>query len=103
MKARRRRRNGPCGFPRRSRTLAGMAATSMAFEREASFMLENTPVQKSARNESRSRRLRAIPPAVITGIHRVRSRVVVGVHAGTVIAVGALVAIGVPIVAVGMP
>jgi hypothetical protein len=36
-----------------------MAATSMAFERELSFMLENTPVQKSARNESRSRRLRA--------------------------------------------
>ena len=50
-------RNGPCGFPRRSRALAGMEATSMAFEREASFMLENTPV----RGDARQRQDRQVP------------------------------------------
>ena len=34
MKARRKRRSGPCSIPRRSRLPAGMAGTSMVFERE---------------------------------------------------------------------
>ena len=39
MKARRKRRSGPCGIPRRSRLLTGMAGTSMVFEREVSSIL----------------------------------------------------------------
>ena len=41
MKARRKRRSGPCRTPRRLRLPAGIAGTSMAFEAEVWSTLEN--------------------------------------------------------------